>query len=239
MKRASLLVSAAIIVVANAFALLHAMRNRAGAPDAETTLTQRELRYFNRSKADDDSGVTLNLEWTDPTNLRWPLEAENPGGWLDRSKLQQLGFACSVDPNSPDAGRYYQRQRPRKVFVALEYDGAAWSAWSEMYERAVAEQRARSKVTNWTDQGPPPSHLVAIDADADPVKLRGRYPGRMAVVILPAVVTVALDPFPYPGMKVEPKHPARVVGSIQQLLPRSTFRVPSAINFSRLVSKPV
>ena len=224
MKRASLLIPAAIIVVANAFALLPAMRNRAGAPDAEMTLTQRELRYFNRSKADDDTGVTLNLEWTDPTNLRWPLEAEKPGGWLDRSKLQQLGFTCSVDANSPGAERYYQRQRPRKAFVALEYDGAAWRAWAEMHERAVAEQRARGRVMNWIDNSPPPSHLVAMDADPDPVKLRGRYPGRTAVVILPAVVAVALEPFPYPGRKLDSKSPTRVVGRIQQL--PSSIHVP-------------
>lgn len=176
MKRASFLVAAAIIVVANAFALLHAMRNRTGAPDAETTLTQRELRYSSRSTADDDSGVTLNLEWTDPSNFRSQLEAEKPTVWLDQSKLQQLGFAFSVAANSPDAGRYYQRQRSRKVFVALEYDGAAWLAWAEMYERAVAEQRARFKDRNWTDPGPLPSHLVAIDADPDPVKLGAVIP---------------------------------------------------------------
>ena len=145
-------------------------------------------------------------------------------GWLDRSKLQQLGFASSVDANSPDAVRYYQRQRPRKVFVAQEYDGAAWLAWSEIYERAVAAERVRSKVTNWSYHAPPPSHLVAMDADPDPIKLRRRYPSRTTVVILPPVVSVALEPFPYSEMKVEPKRPARVVGRIQQL--PSSIHVP-------------
>ena len=150
--------------------------------------------------------MTLNLEWTDPTNFC----PEKPGGWLDRSKLQQLGFASSVDANSPDAERYYQRQRPRIVFVALEYDGPAWS---EMYERSVAEQRARNKVTNWTDNGPSHSHLVAMDADPDPANLRRRYPNGMTVVILPAVVSVTLE-----------SRPTRVVGRIQQL--PSSIHVP-------------
>jgi hypothetical protein len=175
MKKTSLLVSAAIILVANVFALLHAMRNRVGTPDAEITLTQRELRYSN-SYAADDSGVTLYLQWTYPSNFPW----------LDQSKLQQLGFACSVNPNSPDAGRYYQRQRSRKVFVALEYDGA----------------------------DPRPSHLVAMDADLDPVKLRARYPGRTAVIIVPAVVGITFDP----------KSSKRVISRIQQL--PSSIHVP-------------
>jgi hypothetical protein len=144
MKRASLIASAAIVVVANGLALLHAARNRTGTPEAEMTLTQRELQYFNRSTAD-DSGVTLSLEWTDPSSFPWPAQVQNPAIWLDQRKLRSLGFACSVNAASPDAGRYYQRQRPRQVFVALEYDGAAWRAWVETYERSVAEQRAKAQ----------------------------------------------------------------------------------------------
>jgi hypothetical protein len=71
MKRASFIASAAIIVVANALALAHALRNRVGTPEARLTLTQRELRYVNGFPPSDDSGVTLRLEWTDPSNLPW------------------------------------------------------------------------------------------------------------------------------------------------------------------------
>jgi hypothetical protein len=214
MKKTSLLVSAAIILVSNAFALLHAMRNRAGAPDAEITLTQRELRYSNSYADDDDSGVTLYLQWTDPGNFPWQLDVEKPTVWLDRSKLQQLGFACAVNPNNPAAGRYYQRQRSRRVFVALEYDGSAWRTWEEAHERAAAEQRARSQFKNWTDYSPRPSHLVAIDADLDPVKLRARHPDRAAVSIMPMVVGITLDP----------QRSKQVIGRIQQL--PSSIHVP-------------
>jgi hypothetical protein len=130
MKRASFIVLAAIIVVANALALVHALHNRVGTPEAQLTLTQRELGYYNGSASvDDDSGVTLHLQWTDPSSLPWPGAIENPNPWLSQQVLQRLGFDCSVSPASPDAGRHYQRQRPRQVFIALEYDGAGWRAW--------------------------------------------------------------------------------------------------------------
>lgn len=96
MKIAPLITSIAVIVVANALALVHGLRNRVGAPEAEITMTQRELQYFNRSLGDDDSGVSLQLAWTEQGNFPWPAQVEKPGSWLDRQKLQTLGFDCSV-----------------------------------------------------------------------------------------------------------------------------------------------
>ena len=145
MKKASLIALAAIIVVANALALAHAFRNRhVATPEAKVTLTQRELRYLNHS-ATDDSGVTLQLAWMDPNNSPWADLVENPAIWLDQPRLERLGFDCSVNPSNPDAERYYQRQQPRQVFIALEYEGAAWRAWWEAYERAVAAQTGKMR----------------------------------------------------------------------------------------------
>jgi len=207
MKQTSLIVSAAIIVIANVFALAHGVSNRMGTPDAEITLTNRELQYFNRSTADDDSGITLHLAWTNPDGFPWPVRVENRAIWLDQQRLERLGFDCSVNPASADAQRYYQRQRPRQVFVALEYDGAAWRAWVAANDRAVAEQRTKPQFSDSIDVGAYFSHLVAVDADLDPVKLRALYPDRTAVVILPAVVAVTLRSDPSP----------RITGLIQQL----------------------
>ena len=46
MKRTSLLAAAAIVLIANTFALVHAARNRSGSPESDVTLTQRELAEF-------------------------------------------------------------------------------------------------------------------------------------------------------------------------------------------------
>ena len=236
MKRASFIASIAVIVVANVLALVHALRNRVATPEAEMTMTQRELQFFNynRSLGDDDSGVTLQMAWTDPGNFPWPAQVENPGNWLDRQKLQTLGFDCSVSPSSPDVRRHYERERPREVFMALEYDGAAWRAWHETYQRSVAEQAARTPLNDFTDSGVDRSHLVAIDADLDPLKLRARHPDRTAVVVLPAVVAVTFEGTRYRGTKLDTNGFPRLVGRIQQVPSSIHIPLPFSDQFRRL-----
>lgn len=222
MKRASLIAANSIIVIANAFALIHGLRNRVGSPDAEITLTNRELRYFNPSPSDEDSGVTLHLQRTDSSHFYGIRQLENQPNWLDRQELQSLGFDCSVNPASPDAGRFYQRQRPRQAFVALEYDGRAWRAWLETFERA--REGAQTQAIPSTNYSQSASHLVAIDADLIAGKLRARHPDRSSVVILPAVVAISLNPFPYNGAPLDPKRPVQIWGRIQEL--PSSIHVP-------------
>lgn len=228
MSRVSLVAATAIIVVANAIALTQAARNRR-AKEAQLTLTERELRYFHNPTVDDESGVTLQLRWTDPSSFPFRGQTENPMIWLDQQKLQGLGFDCSVNPSSPDADRHYQRQRPRPVFVALENDGAAWRAWADAYDRAAAEQRAQTQLAYPLNDVTGFSHLIAIDADLSPANLRARHPDRATVVIVPAVVAVTLQPFPYTRLTDVPDHRARVIGHIQQ--------IPSSVHVPRPFSE--
>jgi hypothetical protein len=223
MKSASLVTAASIILVANALALIHSARNRAGTPEAEITLTNRELRYFDQPVTDDDSGVTLHLQWTDPS-IPWVPESDPRPNWIDRQKLEALGFDCRVDPGSSDASRFYQRQRPRQAFVALEYDGEAWRQFLQQHEQAFAKRRAGTEPDDSAGFSAGTSHLVAIDADLDPVKLRARHPDRRSVLILPAVIAVMLDRFRSYGMKSDSKHPAEITGRIQEL--PSSIHVP-------------
>jgi hypothetical protein len=223
MKRASLIIAASIILAANALALFHAARNRAGNPEAEMTLTNRELRYFGQSASDDDSGVTLHLQWTDP-NILWNPELEDRPNWLDRQKLQALGFDCGVDPGSSDAARFYQRQRPRQAFAALEYDGAAWREYLREHEEVLAKRRVRPEPDDSAGFSAGMSHLMAIDADLNPVNLRARHPDRRTVLIVPALVAVMLDRLPYYGMKSASERPPRITGRIQEL--PSSIHVP-------------
>jgi uncharacterized protein DUF4824 len=223
MKRTSLIASAAIVVLANAVALVHAARNRMGTPDAELTLTQRELWYYPSAR-DDDSGVALNLEWNDLGNFPSSADVKPPEVWLDRVTLQRLGFDCRVDPASPAAERFYQRQQRRRVFVALEYDGPAWRCWLEDYQHALAEQRAKQQFVEPGYNIYSRSHLMTVDADLDSWRLRGRHPDRTVYIIVPAVVSVRLETFPDLEGKGNSKRPARVVGNIQQL--PSSIHVP-------------
>jgi len=112
MKNASLITAAAIVIIANAFALVHAALNRTGPPEAEIVLTERELRHWAPSPKDEDSGVDLHLQW-----VQLSIDEANP---------------------TPDSQRDYQRRRARRAFVALEFDGDAWHAWAESHRAAAS-----------------------------------------------------------------------------------------------------
>jgi len=186
MKLRSLVFGAAIILIANAFALVHSALNRMGAPDAVITLTEREFYFYMSPSSDDDSGVTLHLDWAaDTYNF-----ATNR--WLDRQKLEQLGFNSSMKAAKPTADEFYRRQRPRVAFVAVEYNGPAWRALQEDYEQNRAAREARHENT-FPEQGPHDSHLVAIDADLNASSLRRRYPDGTSVLIVPALISVDAD----------------------------------------------
>jgi hypothetical protein len=226
MKNLSLAAGIAIILTANTLALIHAARNRVGSADAELTMTNRELR-FTRPPADENSGVTLYLQWT--TQSEFPSAYGNGRpGWLDQQKLEALGFDCRLNPTANDAAWFYRRQRPRKAFVALEYDGPAWRTWLDTYHQA-AEQRAKSGGAERDSSGGR-SHLVAIDAGLTAETLRARYPSRSTVIIVPAVISIALETYPYPGRESDAKAPPRVEGNIQQLA--SAIHVPRPLSDS-------
>ncbi len=220
MKRASLLAAAAIIVVANAFALVHAWRNRSGPIQAEITLTERELP-ISYSLNEDDSGVSLDLRWLDPAwaSFGW----ERPALWLDQKALQELGFDTSVAPSADKAIEFYQRQRARRVFVALEYDGPAWRTHLEEAERQGQQRAELSHVNIPPHSHDAETHLVAIDASTDAVQLRARHPDRSFIIIVPAVVRIAVEPF-LPASGGRPSRVARLSGSVQEI--PSSIHVP-------------
>ena len=183
MKHATLLAAVAIVLVANLFGLVHAWRNRSGPLEADITLTERELPLAYRSN-DEDSGVGLDLRWSDPGRVLFPRG--DFASWLDQEKLQELGFDTGVAPSADKAAEFYQRQRARRAFVALEYDGPTWR---EHFENVR----------------PSESRLTAVDASTDAARLRARHPDRSMVIIVPAVLRIA----------VWPSRPASVRGSVE------------------------
>jgi hypothetical protein len=187
MKHTSLIAAAGVVLLSNALALIHAARNRSGEVDAEIILTERELTYYPDA---DDSGVALGLRWIDPGALPYSAAARPPDleakPWLDRTKLEELGFDCHVDPADKNAYSFYNKQSARAVFVAMEYDGAAWERWVELNER-IAEAEHRTDFDR--SQG---SKLAMIDAASDAAALRSRHPERNRVLIAPAVIRITV-----------------------------------------------
>lgn len=214
MKRTSLLAAAVIVLIANTFALAHAWRNRSGPMTTDITLTERELPLSYNSD-DDNSGVAFNLRWTDPRGFIYG--AYDPSPWLDQNHLQELGFDTSVAASDSKAFDYYLRQRPRRGFVALEYDGPSWQKWIDDVEAQARKRSLAAPYMTQANQRESSTRLIAIDAGRDPVRLRARHPDRGSVIIVPAVIRIA----PRPGNATVP---ARLLGYIQEI--PSSIHVP-------------
>lgn len=185
MKSLSLWAAVGTVLIANVFALLHARSNRTETAMTDIVLTQREVqRPFSDSE---DSGVTLNLQWN-----------RADMSWLDAPALGELGFDTSMAPSDHRAQEFYSRQRARRAFIALEYDGPAWRGWLEREPRSYDDPR---EIT---------THLMAIDSASDPVRLRARHPDRSSVIIVPAVTSIFVNT-PYEDHH---RKPPRLSGAI-------------------------
>jgi hypothetical protein len=193
-------------------ALVHSWRNRSGAIETDITLTERELPLAYRSN-DEDSGVALELRWMDPA---WSYhERERPALWLDQDHLKELGFNVSVPPSADHAVEFYQRQRARRAYVALEYDGPSWRQYLDETDREN-RRRAALAQTNLLPNPASETHLIAMDASADARRLRTRHPDRSSVLIVPAVVRITVQPF-LPAIQGQRSKPATLSGSVQEI----------------------
>ena len=224
MKYASLAAAAALILLASAFALVHTDINRTDPPEAEITLTERELSY---SSGSDDSGVALILRWVDTSvapGVAIPPPGEPRATLLNQAKLEELGFDCRVPPSDPSADTYYaySRQSARTGFAAFEYDGPAWKSWIEWRERLEPRPPEAQKRSVDYDRETS-SRLALVDAGFSARALRTRYPDRSRVLVLPAVFRISLISG-WPAARDRPAAPARLAGFLQEI--PSVIHVP-------------
>jgi hypothetical protein len=176
MRRAGPILAAAVVILANVVALVGVARNRAGTPEAEVRLTERELPLSPWT--DENTGAFLQLEW----QRSFPgSKIETP--WFDRAKLESLGFDCSYPAEGKDARERYGRMVPRSAYVVLEYDGPAWRRWLEAREAEPEKKDALPENARVSA-----SRLVPIDVGRDPDDLRRLYPDRTRSLIVPAIV---------------------------------------------------
>ena len=226
MIRSGLSIALALIVAVNGIVLAGALHNRSGEPDARVELTERELRLEGHSR--ENSAVSLKL-----TLQRQHDDINGPFPWLERGKLEQLGFDCRTPPDGQDAGLRYDRALPRRVWLVLEYEGKAWQAWRSEAQRRLTELASRGRDTGdkrkamdfeakrlrWESLAG--SRLFAIDAGNDPASLRQRYPDRTRCIITPALVRIQL----LRAHDQEPHRSARLAGYVERLLTDS-IQVP-------------
>jgi hypothetical protein len=230
MRRPLLLAAIALLVISNAFVLAHVAMNRSGEPDSEMELTARELQYYGSRS--DNSSVVLMLRWTN-TAPEYPTGTPNePAGWFDAKKLEDLGFDLRVPADSPKASRFYENLRSREAFVALELEGPAWGAWLQDREPRLQTETSygpqvslRERVDIERQTTP---RLVAVDVSLDADALRRKYPDRKRVMILPALVRAMLS-MKLPASNEGPARAAYLRGAITRLAIES-INVPEPLS---------
>jgi len=164
--RSPLATGLALVAATFGWILGQAAWNRGAGPLGSLELTERELALPS-FKLDEGTALALEivLAGDRPAWQRPSLdEPPSPYPWLDRDKLRALGFDVSVDPDRPEADRFYGGALRRRVLLALEMtaDGAE----------------------------PMRSRLAVVDAALDAAELRQRGPGAGDRVIVPGLVRV-------------------------------------------------
>ena len=204
-RRAAQLAGVALILLTNAVALGGVWWNRSGDPDSVLALSERELRLETRPGSE-NSGLALALQWRavppdDPEAAfgarTWADRTTSPA-WLDRDKMQALGFARAPESDEPHA----KRDRGREVFIVLELDGPAYQALRTrlhaLAEREIAlleldpqneefARRAQHAREYLADEGQR-SRLFAVDAGLHRAELRADYPDRSRYAIVRAEI---------------------------------------------------
>ena len=208
MRRNSLLLAAALILLSNAMVLLGVARNRAGQPLRTVQLSERELPLNYRGQ--EDSGVSMRLAWD-----QYSLAGYDPYSWLDRAKLQSLGFDCDAALRNPA-----HPPLPRPAFLVLEYNGPAWEAWQKF-----AEQKADPRFSAAAR-----SRLFVIDAATTPEPLLPKYTDTRKYLLVRGVVRLNVSNWDMTTQKTGPYH---LQPSVSALLPKD-IHVP--LPFSKMLA---
>ncbi|MEE9493140.1 MAG: DUF4824 family protein [Gammaproteobacteria bacterium] len=188
MRKRYLFAALLLIIIVNAAVLAGVAWNRSGVPEASVVLSERECslisQHYPRHKTrEENNGIACRLQLDS--------SAYSPA-WLDADKLRNLGFALKNKPG--------RRPLPRKAWVVLEFDGAAWQAALAEEADEIRKLRESLEINEATFQQieyreeslqtmkTEGSRLVAIDAGTDPAVLRQRYPDTSRYLVLPARV---------------------------------------------------
>lgn len=191
----------AVIVLTNAVALGGAWWNRSGEAESRLALSQRELHVPWRGLDRESSGLALALNWRvvvvpDRNNVYWEYSSGGAPEWLDKAKMESLGFDMEQRSGSV---RWNDRQLSRDVLLVLELDGQAYRRSLERARQHVAAEEAklegmadgnekRSRLKSAADQVAREenenSRLFVIDAGSDLAALRGKYPDRARYAIV-------------------------------------------------------
>lgn len=206
MRQRGMYIAIALLVAINAIVVAGVLYNRSGEPDAVVTLSERELPVAYSYQME-NSGISLRID----TNHYFysgliPALQYEPDAWLDRQKLEALGFDFSAAPRDKEDYDYYNKQLPRRAYAVLEFDGPAWEGWkkrmSDEFAKVDEIEKEGKKTAKELDTARKnieqalrtSSHLFTIDVGNDPAALRIQYPDKQHYLILPAKVSASYYP---------------------------------------------
>lgn len=215
----------ALILIANAIALVGVAANRSGKPEAVIEFTERELSIPYYKMNDENSGLALYLNWRTlpeskddiyPSYSRW-----GPPAWFNAQKLTEIGFVMD-ETTCPEEDSKRKELLPKDAFIVLEYDGDAYREALQRAERSLKKAEDALKANekdkelqdsfkgasnNLEAERNSASRLFAIDAGLDAGKLRQRYPDRSKFIIMRGIV----------GLECRYKNKKEVVGHIADI----------------------
>jgi hypothetical protein len=221
MKNRYLLIALGLVLVVNALVLLGIAFNRSGEPEATLILTERELDQRWSRNAEENSGVSLSINWNRYADQKV---------WFDGEKLQAIGFDVKELTREKRDWHYTKRLLSKKGYVVLEFAGVAWERWQVEKRGEIAKLAAQTsddeegakrlarQVARQQEQLQSNSRLFPIDAGADPAVLRQRYPDRSRYAIVMAEMKV----------RFSADDERRVYGSIVSLL-TAQLHVPLSV----------
>jgi len=223
-----------LIVLTNAIVLLGVAYNRSGEPVSHITLTERELKLpFQYGLNTENSGLQLRLDFrtkmkNSDNNMYRFLQSPD---WLDKNKLELLGFNFSDTPLTTKDKIDAFRGRSKEVVFVLEYNGETYldqlntaRLRLDEFNKNLAAGLPASKgngyndpVTNYEREKNSASRLFVIDADLDGDQLRKRYPDKNKYMLMKGLVGVRLE-------DTREEHP-KIVGVVKSLS-NSNVHVP-------------
>lgn len=204
MRKRGLFIAIGLAIAVNAIVLAGAAYNRTGEPDAVMMLTERELP-IGYSYQMENSGISLTIDTNHDFYGGLAPVTYDAFAWLDRKKLETLGFDFSAASGADD---YYDKQLPRRAYAALEYDGRASESWQKKLSDELAKvdqaEKEGTKTTqelqaarkNIEEALRTSSHLFIVDAGTDSSALRKQYSDRRHYLILPATIRISYVSYP-------------------------------------------
>lgn len=204
-SRALFALAFVVLIATNVFVLTGVSANRSGTPEAQLTLTERELSLPYWVK-EENSGLALRLSWRvlpreadENSYVHWRSPA-----WFDDKKLADLGFDTGRFLDAGAVGADHKDPIPKEVYIVLGLGGAAYKEALRRAEDTLAAKASRveqnSRVEDDTGRAleraeeellqerVKKSRLFAIDAGLDPKRLRQAYPDRKRFIITTGLV---------------------------------------------------